>query len=225
MIGKIDYNGLNNRFLSTQVWSLSTLISNSLTNWWFGDLNDMAFELAKLAKLLDVVFNIVDSDAKEPVDHSLVEILKLKFGQESWLKILKLNFSRFWTKPWVCYALGNVSSVAMRQCSKIQKMEWAGGFVAAVKPRLLKTALFFDIQQIDIQYPRQWYFSCRSLAISSLISGESNLILGGIDVRSATYLKFKGAHFVCFLMKTIIMDRMKTILMYKESSWLYFEIW
>ena len=43
----------------------------------------MAFELTKLAKLLDVVFKIVDSDAKEPVDHSLVEILKLKFGQES----------------------------------------------------------------------------------------------------------------------------------------------
>ena len=43
----------------------------------------MAFELAKLAELLHVVFNIVDSDAKEPVDHSLVEILKLKFGQQS----------------------------------------------------------------------------------------------------------------------------------------------
>ena len=43
----------------------------------------MAFELAKLAKLLDVVINIVDSDAKEPVDHDLVEVLKLKFGQES----------------------------------------------------------------------------------------------------------------------------------------------
>ena len=43
----------------------------------------MAFELAELSKLLDVVFNTVDSDAKEPVDHSLVEILKLKFGQES----------------------------------------------------------------------------------------------------------------------------------------------
>ena len=40
------------------------------------------------------------------------------------------------------------------------------------------------------------------------------MILGGIDIRSATYLKFKGANFVCFLMKTIKMDIMKTILMY-----------
>ena len=174
----------------------------------------LAFENAN-SNLLDVLgIGIADIYAKECVDDSLVEILKLKFGQESWLKISKLNFSRFWTKPWVRCALGNVSFVAIRRCSKIQKMEWAGGFVAAVKPRLLKTALFFDIQQIDIHHPRQWYFSCRSLAISSLISGESNLILGGIDVRSATYLKFKGAHFVCFLMKTIIVDIMKTILMY-----------
>ena len=34
--------------------------------------------------------SIADVDAEERVDDNLVEILK--FGQESWLKILKLNF-------------------------------------------------------------------------------------------------------------------------------------
>ena len=41
----------------------------------------LAFEDAN-SKLLDVVI-IADVDAEERVDDSLVEILKLKFGQES----------------------------------------------------------------------------------------------------------------------------------------------
>ena len=41
----------------------------------------LAFEDAN-SKLLDVV-SIADVDAEECVDDSLVEILKLKFGQES----------------------------------------------------------------------------------------------------------------------------------------------
>ena len=41
----------------------------------------LAFEDANL-KLLDVV-SIADVDAEERVDDSLVEILKVKFGQES----------------------------------------------------------------------------------------------------------------------------------------------
>ena len=41
----------------------------------------LAFEDAN-SKLLDVV-SIADVDAEERVDDSLVEILKLKFGQES----------------------------------------------------------------------------------------------------------------------------------------------
>ena len=72
---------------------LFTLVSNSLTTdsccWDFTDVT-LAFEDAN-SKLLDV-FNIADVDAEERVDDSLVEILKLKFGQEFWLKILKLKF-------------------------------------------------------------------------------------------------------------------------------------
>ena len=75
------------------VWLLFTLVSHSLTAdyccWDFTGVT-LAFEDAN-SKLLDVV-SIADVDAEERVDDSLVEILKLKFGQESWLKISKLNF-------------------------------------------------------------------------------------------------------------------------------------
>ena len=57
--------------------------------WDFTDVT-LAFEDTN-SKLLDVV-SIADVDAEERVDDSLVEILKVKFGQESWLKISKLNF-------------------------------------------------------------------------------------------------------------------------------------
>ena len=84
---------LNLIFYRTQVRLLSTLVSDSLTAdsccWDFTDVT-LAFEDTN-SKLLDVV-SIADVDAEERVDNSLVEILKLKFGQESWLKISKLNF-------------------------------------------------------------------------------------------------------------------------------------
>ena len=44
-------------------------------------------------KFLDIV-SIADIDAKERVDDSLEEIMKLKFGQKSYLKISKLNFDQ-----------------------------------------------------------------------------------------------------------------------------------
>ena len=51
------------------------------------------------------MFSIAHSDAEERVDHSLVEILKLMLGQESWLKISKLNFGQdfelnSWSRLW-----------------------------------------------------------------------------------------------------------------------------
>ena len=44
-------------------------------------------------KFLDIV-SIADIDAEERVDDSLEEIMKLKFGQKSYLKISKLNFDQ-----------------------------------------------------------------------------------------------------------------------------------
>ena len=46
-------------------------------------------------KFLDIV-SIADIDAEERVDDSLEEIMKLKFGQKSYLKISKLNF-KIWS--------------------------------------------------------------------------------------------------------------------------------
>ena len=68
--------------LSTQVRSLSTLVTNSLTHSCLADLADvtLAFEDA-YSKLLDIV-SIADVDAEEHVDDHLLKILRLRLGKD-----------------------------------------------------------------------------------------------------------------------------------------------
>ena len=69
-------------FYWTQVRSLATLVSDSLTDCCLVDLTDvtLAFEDGN-SKLLDIV-SVAGVDAEEGDDDSLVKILKLKFGRD-----------------------------------------------------------------------------------------------------------------------------------------------
>ena len=68
--------------LSTQVRSMSTLVTNSLTHSCLADLADMTMALEDAySKLLDIV-SVADVDSEERVDDRLLEILKLRLSRD-----------------------------------------------------------------------------------------------------------------------------------------------
>ena len=68
--------------MSLSVTNQLTLTDSASDSDWLSDLTDvtLAFEDAD-SKLLDVI-SVADVDAEERVNESLVEITKLRFGQE-----------------------------------------------------------------------------------------------------------------------------------------------